>query len=111
MGLVKIHFSLLQGYGVMALGICCVPGWLFCRWRLRDICASLRAGCIFRTLFKKSGNKGSTGRSTGVMGERPRIRLPGECVSFKGYCIDVAVFLFVLFFSFSRVFSLRTFKV
>lgn len=75
MGLVKIHFSLLQGYGVMALGICWVPVWLFCRWRLGDICAPLHAGCIFRTLFKKSGNKGSTGRSTGVMSERSHIRV------------------------------------
>lgn len=75
MGLVKIHFSLLQGYDVMALGICLVPGWLFCWWRLGDICAPQRAGCIFRALFKKSGNKGSAGRSTEVMGERSVIRV------------------------------------
>lgn len=105
MGLVKIHFSLLQGYGVMALGICWVPGWLFCWWRLGDICALLCAGCIFRTLFKKSGNKASARRSTGVMGERSHIRVFLACACFRAYCVNEAVFSFVwliFFFYFSQ---------
>lgn len=56
------------------------------RWRLGDICALLYARCIFRTLFKKSGNKESAGRSRGVTCKRSHICVFLEYVCFRG-CI------------------------
>lgn len=56
------------------------------QWRLGDICALLYARCIFRTLFKKSGNKESAGRSRGVACKRSHICVFLEYVCFRG-CI------------------------